>query len=322
MGHRISIFAAASVVLVIGAHVISFANAEDEVDLMYQENNIYVPHSEYKVLDHSERYLGESVVDLPLEPDFSSTIEGGKGGGSGGEPNYECVTEQGEEKECKKHPEHKRDNCTFKGTGPACKTEERTCAMPDGGTTSFEVNFCCDFGPNKDKPCGCNQEIAAPGKCAGNPEMCLFCLAVDEVGHHSGQTACTACVKSQADNAIANGNAKDYCELTTSFGRGWKYEGVGSCLCNKDMKVGENAKFCKCCNGASGLTPEQEKEVRDGLKKECSAKGIDQYRASGQPPPLKWTDHNGNGNVDKGETKPCPKVSVPGCTAVEFYDCE
>lgn len=152
--------------------------------------------------------------------------------------------------------------------------------------------------------------------------MCLFCLAVDEVGHEGEQHACTACVKSQADIAIAKGKAKDYCELVTSFGKGWKYEGVGSCLCNKDMPPGKNAKFCRCCNGASGLTPDQEKDIRDGLKKDCSAKGIDQYRAAGHPPPLKWDDKNRNGRVDSGETTPCPKVPVKGCTAVDFYDCE
>ena len=298
------------VLLVFGLSA-GFAAAEDEHDIYILENNIYVPPQDLKVLDHSERYqAGQNMLDVPTTGDGEFQPQSELGGGN------LCQGEGGQENECRERAEHRHDNCTQTQTGPVCKTETRTCAMPGGNSTTFDVNFCCDFGEDGKQLCGCNKEIKSPGKCAGDPDRCLYCLIEDEIGPFGGEAACTACVKQQIVDALAKGNAKDYCELATSFGGKFAYSGAGACLCNTQMPDGKKAKYCKCCTEGSQLSPEDEKKLRDGMKKQCSRRGINQFRGEGGKPPKRQKR-----GAPRGVLEECPEVPVPGCTKVKFYAC-
>jgi len=216
-----------------------------------------------------------------------------------------------------------KDSCIKEEDGKSCCSQNLICTVNGENKLMGKKSKCCDW--NDSQSCACETDIAPPSRCANNPDGCLFCMAIAEIGYLADDprySQCAACIRQTMDKRIGKSNGKftDYCHLTTSnFGNNWAYTPF-ACVCNRPGPSGsggaKNKKFCECCSGAApgsgDYTQKQLDGITRGLSLQCPNLEIDGYTTDGSTQRKKVR----GGYVD------CKEIKISDCPRpFRFFNC-
>jgi hypothetical protein len=178
-----------------------------------------------------------------------------------------------------------------------------TCTLGDG------TKGCCDYKLGADgKPsqsCTCK---ADKNPCT-NPSTCLKCAVYAESGGTAISDQCKQAVACSIQNRVGKSGfgvkppTSNVCDYVYA-GSGKQYNAV-KCNCNaKDP----NQKYCKCCAGTLSGAEKAEADKIGGLLNNLDCSGI-------------GAQFFNNAGMDSWAKKNCAKVTIPGCTTFDFYQC-